>query len=237
MNKSELFKIISDPACDPKYIEQALMLYSLEEILKVPAISLRSMYEDLPRSKTLDLWFKLLSPDKIDLRHLSIGYPYNLGFYLVAYYSENNAIFFSSMANVNNKVLLKRLFPKFKLKVTQTNRVYTKRNYYSLYAYDLIDRSELLETLSIKKPQLPTSVNCPLNHTLHKCENLFKRILSKSQDLDLASEFLVLERICSEDAYTFILDMASRVLCTQFPEYKLATFLDLYRKHLEFHRN
>jgi hypothetical protein len=235
MKKAELFKILSDPNCSPKYVERALTLYSPEEILKIPAISLRSMYEGFSRSKTIDLWFKFLSSETINPHSITISYPYNLGFYLVSYYVKAPMIFFSSMSNINNKGLLKRLLPKFKCTLTQENRAQTKRIYFSLYAYNLVSKSELLKTLSINGPVTSTSVYCPAKHTLHKCENLFKRILSRSQDLDLTSQFLMLECVCSENVHAFLLDMSKRVLQTHFPSYKWTTFLDQYREHLRLY--
>jgi hypothetical protein len=138
MKKAELFKILSDPNCDSRYIEQALRLYSPEDIIKIPAISFRSLYKTPPISPIIYAWFKMLEDPNFseDFSEQDGG---ELMYYLRAYYAPCDEIFYKNMSMLKSKSLLNKLKHKFKASIqTSSPSFYLKRCAFSLYAYNLI---------------------------------------------------------------------------------------------------
>jgi hypothetical protein len=234
MKKAELFKILSDPNCDSKYIELALRRYSPNEVLKIPAISLRSLHTDFPRSKIINFWFSLLTPDFV-FHSSNIPTPHNLGFYLVAFYSKHDRTFFSYMALICNKALLKKLLPKFRDMLDKTNSVVSKYIAFPLYAYNLISKQELIDILNASTDSWHRTIGVPASHAFPRCEKLLERILSLNEDVNSAAHFLALETLNSYFFSRQMMDIAHFVVTKH--NHKWDLFMDLYYKHLKSYRN
>jgi hypothetical protein len=195
MNKSELFQILSDPNCDPKYIVRALRLYNPDEIIKVPAISLRFLYGDFPTNAVVNFWFTLIKNQTFlcEVKACSKTVDLDIIYYLQAYYTQDDSLFFANMTHITNKNLLRKLLNKFRKTNSEGCLNYKKQCALSLYAYDLISFEELDSTIKKSLETLPNFLGYKTTKRMARGRTLAEKLYKKSKTYDLVAELVAVE--------------------------------------------
>jgi hypothetical protein len=208
MKKSELFQILSDPNCDPKYIVKALRLYNPDEIIKIPAISLRFLYRDeFPTNYFIDLWFWLIKEvdtlDRVEASYTTLDS--DLNYYLQAHYAKSEILFFANMGHITTKGLLNKLIKKFKALDGLECISYKKQCAFSLYAYDLLSKTELCEIIKNPSEPIDACVGFKTSKRIERCGVLAEKIYKKSKNYELIAEFISTELVSVSGSFTRML--------------------------------